>query len=45
MEKISIIKKSQKTSQGSADKKILLFRRGIRYYPYNRKGKALPACS
>jgi len=45
MEKKIIYIKTQKNCPIAADKRILLFRRGIRYNSYPRKGKMLPICS
>jgi len=45
MEKQEIKKEFKKFCVINADKRILIFRHGIRYYLYPRKGKILPICS
>jgi len=45
MEKLKVKKDSQKVRPVSAEKRILLSRRGIRYYPYPRREKLQPVCS
>jgi len=45
MEKPEIKKEIKKIGIISAEKRILLFRRGIRFYAYPRKRKIMPVCS
>jgi hypothetical protein len=45
MQKIINFKTPPKINNVPADKRILVFRRGVRYYQYPRKGKALQVCS
>jgi len=45
MEKLKVEKELKKTYPIPAEKRLLLFRRGIQYYPYTRKAKLMPICS
>jgi hypothetical protein len=45
MEKQKLKKGFKKAYPISAEKRILLFRRDIRYYPYPYKAKLKPVCS
>jgi len=45
MEKLKIKKEFKKACPVSIEKRILLSRRGIRYYPCPHKEKLIPICS
>jgi len=45
MEKQKVKKDFKKAYSIPAEKRILLFRRGIRHYPCTHKAKLVPVCS